>query len=478
MALQGKLEEFGLGDIFQLIAIQRKTGVLSLKDDSDDVTVYFRGGDVVFADSRKRNVEDRLGRLMQRSGMISAAVLEQALRKQKQTLQRLGRILVDDGHITQEDLDEALELQVAQVVYRLFRWQVGDYCFLQSEELDLDPSHATQITAQHLLLEGVRMIDEWPMLERKITSMQMIFEKVDETLQVESLEEGEEVELLSGQQGEEDGELLDGFGDLDVLAGFGDDESPSPPVLSSAKLDAEEILRLSAPAAQLYQFVDGKSTVENLVDCTLLGEFGTCRALYELLQRKAIHAVEVPVPTPAPTSPQPEEDAPLPAAWPDEAQPVASASPALEPAALAPQPAAAPRRRLSLLPLGYLALILAALASLATMTRNPLNLVPVSLDQSPTVDAFRRLVSRNRVDRVDRALYVYFLENQRFAASLTELVGAGVLPADAIVDPWGREYSYLVLAQGYRVLGFDNGGVEDASLSRTRRFPTGVLPPP
>ena len=154
MALQGTLQEFGLADIFQLIAIQRKTGVLSLKDDSDDVTVYFQSGDVVYADSRHRNMEDRLGRLLVRSGMITAEVLDHALQKQKQTLQRIGRVLVDDGRITQDDLNAALELQVVQVVYGLFRWDVGDYRFLQEKELDLDRNHATLLTAQQLLLEG------------------------------------------------------------------------------------------------------------------------------------------------------------------------------------------------------------------------------------------------------------------------------------------------------------------------------------
>ena len=73
------------------------------------------------------------------------------------------------------------------------------------------------------------MIDEWPRLERRISSMQLVYEKTDNTLQVEAMEEGEEGELLSGQPGGEDGDLLDGFEDLDVLSGFGDDESPSPP---------------------------------------------------------------------------------------------------------------------------------------------------------------------------------------------------------------------------------------------------------
>ena len=32
MALQGTLKDFGLGDIFQLIGIQRKTGILDSTD--------------------------------------------------------------------------------------------------------------------------------------------------------------------------------------------------------------------------------------------------------------------------------------------------------------------------------------------------------------------------------------------------------------------------------------------------------------
>jgi hypothetical protein len=108
------------------------------------------------------------------------------------------------------------------------------------------------------------------------------------------------------------------------------------------------------------------------------------------------------------------------------------------------------------------------------MARNPLNLVPLPIDESPTIDAFRRLVSKNRIDRIDRALYIYFLENHRFAEDLPTLVRESYLSSEAIVDPWGRQYGYRSLPGGYQILGFDNGGVEDATLARTRRFPTGL----
>ena len=41
MALEGTLRDFSLADIFQLIGLQRKTGVLTLKAPEDTVTVSF-----------------------------------------------------------------------------------------------------------------------------------------------------------------------------------------------------------------------------------------------------------------------------------------------------------------------------------------------------------------------------------------------------------------------------------------------------
>ena len=50
MALEGTLKDFSLADIFQLIGIQKKTGILTLKNEGDVVTVSFLNGSVVSAD--------------------------------------------------------------------------------------------------------------------------------------------------------------------------------------------------------------------------------------------------------------------------------------------------------------------------------------------------------------------------------------------------------------------------------------------
>ena len=95
MALQGTIRDFGLPDIFQLIGLQRKTGILTLINDKDkeSVTVTFETGMVVMADSSEQRLEDRLGNVLVKQGKLSRERLEEALGVQKQTLQRLGHIL-------------------------------------------------------------------------------------------------------------------------------------------------------------------------------------------------------------------------------------------------------------------------------------------------------------------------------------------------------------------------------------------------
>ena len=47
MALKGTLKDFSLADIFQLIGIQRKTGVLTLKNDEHKHSNEKNPGDAV-----------------------------------------------------------------------------------------------------------------------------------------------------------------------------------------------------------------------------------------------------------------------------------------------------------------------------------------------------------------------------------------------------------------------------------------------
>src|ERR1700674_3962478 len=114
MALEGTLKDFSLADIFQLIGLQRKTGVLTLRGKDDTVTVTFLEGKVVGADSLNRRLDNRLGHVLMKNGTLTSEQLNRALEIQKETLQRLGFILTHYGIISPDALKEAIQQQILQ----------------------------------------------------------------------------------------------------------------------------------------------------------------------------------------------------------------------------------------------------------------------------------------------------------------------------------------------------------------------------
>ncbi len=251
MALQGSIKDFGLPDIFQLIGLQRKTGNLTLKTGKDQVvTVVFEGGMVVSADSGSKRMEDRLGNVLVKQGKITKEQLDDALTTQKATLQRLGHVLVTQNHITSEDLRQALMVQVSQLVFRVFRWRDGDYHFEPVETVDFDRDNFQPMSADFILMEGIRMVDEWPIIEKKIPSMDIVMRPaVDPNA----------VELAS----DDDGHHAD-------------------------KAAASSKIRLSRDEEKVFRKVDGTRTVQGVIDATGLVEFEVCRILFDLLNRNLI----------------------------------------------------------------------------------------------------------------------------------------------------------------------------------------------
>ncbi len=257
MALEGTIKDFGLPDIFQLIGLQRKTGHLTLSSDKESVTVTFENGMVVMADSSSKRLEDRLGNVLVKQGKLGKERLEEALETQKQTLQRLGHILSTNSFITGKDLRDALQVQVSQIVFKVFRWRDGHYNFAPADSVDYDRENFTPMSADFILMEGIRMVDEWPIIEKKIASMDMVFRPVVDAAMI------------------------------DVGSG-GDEGGPNE---SKRGAGASNKIRLTVEEERIYRKVDGARTVQAIIDASGSGEFEVCRTLLDLLNRNIVAPV-------------------------------------------------------------------------------------------------------------------------------------------------------------------------------------------
>ncbi|HET8773083.1 MAG TPA: DUF4388 domain-containing protein [Thermoanaerobaculia bacterium] len=407
MALEGTLRDFSLADIFQLIGLQRKTGVLTLRGKDDTVTVTFLDGKVVGADSLNRRLENRLGTVLMKTGLLSQDQLNRALDIQKETLQRLGFILTHYGIISQESLRDAIQLQMMQIVYRLFRWKDGDYHFSQETTIEYDRDNVVPITAESILMEGARMIDEWPIIEKRVRSYDMVFRR--------KLTDQEIVVVGAGEADEID---FDGDGSRRGRRGALSDK-----------------IRISQEEKSIYDLVDGTMTVSDIVEVSRLSEFDTNKALYELLTRDLIEEVRGS----------------------SAAAVVAQATPVDETeVAVTPVP----------LPL-VLALVVLALVSLVTSIRNPLNtFTPVSGGISPVRNA-HKAISMQRIEMIGLAVDKFNDTHGQLPFELKELTPEYV-DESLLRDPWGNMYKFIPRSESYLVIGYTPDGRPDTDLFLSR----------
>lgn len=159
MSLEGRLEDLGLPDIFQIINLSKRSGVLTLIKKDGMGRIVFNQGNVVYASS---DAKSRFGYTLLQKNLISRTDLERALGVQKARSKKtpLGTLLVEIGAIAQDLLEVELRAHILDVVRELLTWTTGTFQFNLGKFVDEGVLMRTGISAEFLLLEGARLDDE------------------------------------------------------------------------------------------------------------------------------------------------------------------------------------------------------------------------------------------------------------------------------------------------------------------------------
>ena len=405
MALEGTLRDFSFADILQLISLQRKTGVLTLKHDDKLVTISFLEGCIVGASSLNQHTEDRIGLILLKRGEITEVELEAALRRQEETLQRLGRILIDHHVVAGETVREALEQQILQIVFRVFRWADGEYHFSQETDIDYDRDLIRPMAADSIIMEGARMTDEWPFIDQRIPNRQAVFVRVDPSRKFEVVEERE-----------------DDFDDI----GFSFTDSPEETGPAALPED-----RITTNQMAVYELVNGRNTVADIIMESPFIEFEACKALADLVERGLVREAS------------PEE--------------------VVRHLAREARPVRPPRRSF---PVPWLALPFAALLaiSLTIVPRNPSN--PSFHLPSTVWDPFvNEEISWLRLQHLSQLVHAHFFLHGSYPQSITDLVGESTM--SLLTDPWNRPYRLQTSDQRLVITGTDAAGEAVEALAQS-----------
>ncbi|HEX6315112.1 MAG TPA: DUF4388 domain-containing protein [Gemmatimonadaceae bacterium] len=176
MAIEGPLRELGVHDVFQLLDLTRKTGVLRIRSElrDNDGVVRFVSGRVVGATMRDET--HRLGRMLVQAGRVTEEELLGALAIQVREgeTRRLGEILVAMGAVSRRELERQVRRQVEAVVFELLSWSEGYFSFEEGEAADGGAQEGDGLTAEALLMEAARRIDEWARMADRVPDADVI----------------------------------------------------------------------------------------------------------------------------------------------------------------------------------------------------------------------------------------------------------------------------------------------------------------
>jgi hypothetical protein len=129
--------------------------------------VVFKSGQVIQAASD--SIRDSLGNILVSQGMLDEAALARALALQKREADTpLGMILMEMGAVSAQTLESVVRKQIEEIIYDLLAWEEGFFNFELGEiapkdKIEIDTQEfllKSGISAEYLLMEGTRILDE------------------------------------------------------------------------------------------------------------------------------------------------------------------------------------------------------------------------------------------------------------------------------------------------------------------------------
>lgn len=151
------LAQTPLPEIMVTIYRHKAPGTLDCRRGSETKEIYVENGQIIFAGSNQ--VRDSLGDKLLREGKITQEQYDESVRRLVATGKRQGTILTEMRVIDPEELFTALRQQIQEIVWSVFAWDAGAVTFTpgrpkQTEFVKLD------IEIPQAILQGIRRMPD------------------------------------------------------------------------------------------------------------------------------------------------------------------------------------------------------------------------------------------------------------------------------------------------------------------------------
>ncbi len=193
MALEGNAGDFGLSEIFQLISIQKKSGMLSVSAD-ENMAIFFQEGLIVSTRDRRARARDPLKEYLLKYGFIGRDEMNNLQQIQAKSGMDLTDILLQEKYFSNDELNTIFTEQIYETVQEVLSWPKSYYKFVSGNSVLAGIQTFSAIKVEGLLMESMRRIDEIPEMKRLFPSDEIVVRRLPAPQNKSSrLEKNEEV---------------------------------------------------------------------------------------------------------------------------------------------------------------------------------------------------------------------------------------------------------------------------------------------
>jgi hypothetical protein len=243
VGLHGNLGDFGIAEVFQLIGQQRKTGVLELLRGDESVEFRFDRGAVVSAAPVGSRPHLALGEMLVRCGQLTRERVDELYQECEAGAHTLPLLAVAREWVARPEIFAIEDLLTRETFFAVLRWADGSFRF-RAQEVEHPRRFDDLLGAEQILMDGLRMMDEWQSFSEQVPSDETVFRR---------------------------------SGDLDTYLEGLKESSSGPP---------------AAQVERVFSLVDGRLSARRIIDLSRLGTFDATRTLSALCSAGVLEASE------------------------------------------------------------------------------------------------------------------------------------------------------------------------------------------
>ncbi len=173
MALKGDLASVDLAQMFQMLALNKKVGLLSIQSPRTWKVLYFDGRGVTLYFNEHSLLDCAIAAFVRAERLKQKAVEELRAHASRNHLS-LQDALLAGGYLAEADLAEQMRYELEEEVYDLFFWKSARFEFHEGVAQLTDREGVIDerffFHTESVIMEAARRIDEWSYISERIPS--------------------------------------------------------------------------------------------------------------------------------------------------------------------------------------------------------------------------------------------------------------------------------------------------------------------